>query len=77
MYCTTHDVKVPFFMPEFYISNIIDHRFHFDNNKGKLVICYEMIIVRDLMVQLGLSAYLKRQVLQWYGVTVPINNPVL
>ena len=52
-YCTTHDVKVSFFMPEFPISSIILHRFHIDNNEDKSGIGYEMIIGRDLMVQLG------------------------
>ena len=33
-YCTTHDVKVPFCMPEFSSSSIISHRFHIDNNDG-------------------------------------------
>ena len=34
-----------------------------------------MIIDRDLMVQLGLTAAFKRQVLQWDGATVPMNEP--
>ena len=34
VYCTTHDVKVPFFMPEFSSSKIINHRLHVNNNKG-------------------------------------------
>ena len=34
-----------------------------------------MIICRDLMVQLGLSADLNNQVLQWDGVTVPTKEP--
>ena len=34
-----------------------------------------MIIVRDLMLQLGFSVYLKSQVLQWDVVTVPIKEP--
>ena len=33
MYCTTHDVKVPFCMPELSSSKIINHRFHVDNDK--------------------------------------------
>ena len=35
-YCTTHEVKVTFCMPEFSSSKIIKHRFHVDNYKGKL-----------------------------------------
>ena len=35
MYCTTHDVKVPFCMPEFSGSKIINHRFHVDNDEGE------------------------------------------
>ena len=40
-----------------------------------MVIGYDMIIVRDLMVQLGLSSKFKRQFLQWDGVTVPMKEP--
>ena len=70
MYCTTHDVKVPFCMLEFSVSNIINHSFHVDNYEGKSGIGYDIIIGRDLMVQLGSTANFKRQVLQWGGTTV-------
>ena len=63
VYCTTHDIKVPFVMPEFSSITIINHRFYVDNGKGKSGIGYEMIIGRDLMVQLGLTANFKRQAL--------------
>ena len=33
MYCTTHDVKVPFCMPIFSSCKIINHLFHVDNVK--------------------------------------------
>ena len=59
MYCATHDVKVPFFVPEFSSSKIINHRFQTGNNKGESGISYDMIIVRDRMVQLGLTADFK------------------
>ena len=64
VYCTNHDVKVPFCMPEIFSSKIINHRFHVDNDKGESGIGYDMIICRDLMVQLGLTADFKRQFLQ-------------
>ena len=35
-----------------------------------------MIIGRDLMVQLDLSADLKHQVLQWGGINKPIKEPI-
>ena len=60
VYCTTHDVKVPFFIPEFSISKIINHRFHVDNDKVELGIGYDMIIGRDLIVQLDPTAEFKR-----------------
>ena len=69
VYCTMTEVKLPFCMTEFYSSKIINHRFHVDNNKGKSGKGYEMIIGRDLMVQLGLTAKFKRQVIQWGGAT--------
>ena len=33
-YCTTHEVKLPFCMPEFSGSKIILQRFRVDNNEG-------------------------------------------
>ena len=54
-----HDVKVPFFMLEFSGRKIMNHHFHVDNDKGDSVICYDMIIDRDLTVQLGLTAKFK------------------
>ena len=62
-------------MPEFSISKIINHRFHVDNYKGESGVGYDMIIGRDLMVQLGLTANFKRQFLQWYGATVYMKQP--
>ena len=35
MYCTTHYVKVPFCMPEFSISKIINRLFHIESNKRR------------------------------------------
>ena len=70
VYCTTHDVKVPFCMPEVSSSKIINHQFYVDNDKVESRIGYGMIIRRNLMVQIGLTVYFKRQVLQWDGATV-------
>ena len=70
VYCTTHGFKVPFCMPELSSSNIINHCFHVDNDEGESGICYDMIIGRDVMVQLGHTDNFKRQVLQWDGTTV-------
>ena len=72
LYCTTHDVEVNLCMPDFSISKIIEHCFHVYNNKVKSGIYYEIIIGRDLMVQLGLMSNLKRQFPQWGGATVPL-----
>ena len=72
LYCTMHEIKVPFFMQDFSSSSIIEHRFHVNKNNGKSGIGYDMIIGCNLMVQLGLMADFKRQVLQWDGATVPM-----
>ena len=72
-----HDVKVPFCMPELSNIKIILHHFHTNNNEGESGIGYDMIIGRDLMVQLGLLADFKRQVLQQDGAKVPVKNPAL
>ena len=50
IYCATYDAKMTFYMPEFSSSNIISHHFHVDKNEGDLVIGYDMIIGRDMMV---------------------------
>ena len=63
-------------MPEFYGSKIINHRFHVDNNEGKSGIDYEMIIGLDLMVQLGLTADFKRQVLEWDYATIHMKESI-
>ena len=70
-----HDVKVTFCMPEFSSSKIIEHQFHVKNDKGKSGIGYDMIIGRDLMVQLGILSDFKCQLLQWDGTTVPMKEP--
>ena len=76
LYCTTHDIKVPFGMPEFSSIKIINHRFNSNNNKGESGIGYNIITDRDLMVQLGLMTDFKRQVLQWDGTTVNMREPI-
>ena len=63
-YYITHNIKVPFCMPEFSISKIILYHFHVDNNEGESGIVYDMIIVFDLMLQLGLSDNFRCQLLQ-------------
>ena len=64
VYCTSGDVKVSFYMPEFSSRKIINHRFHVDNDKGESGIGYDMIIGRDLMLHLDLKANFKCQVIQ-------------
>ena len=61
LYFTTHDIKVPLCMPEFSGRKIIEHRFHVNNDKVESGIGYDMIISRDLIVPLGLTADLMRQ----------------
>ena len=63
VYCTTHDVKVPFYMLYFSSSNISNHWFHVNNGNGYSGIGYDMIIGCDMMVQQGLTSYFKSQVL--------------
>ena len=52
--CMANNAKVPFCMLEFSCSKIISHRFHVNKNEGESGIGYEMIVGRDLMVQLVL-----------------------
>ena len=72
VYCTTHDVKVPFCMLEFYIRKIINHHFHVNNNKGESGIGYGIIIGHDLMVKLGMTDDFNHQVLQRDGTKLHI-----
>ena len=62
-------------MPEFSSIKTIHHHFHVKNNKGESGIGYDMIIGRELMVQLDLTADFKHQVLQWDGATVHMKEP--
>ena len=48
-YYTAKHFKVPLFMPEFSIRNIISHRFYVDNDEGESGIGYDMVIGRGLM----------------------------
>ena len=54
---------------------IINHRFHVDKDKGESGIGYDMIMGRDLMLHLGLTADFKRPFLQWDGATVHMKKP--
>ena len=75
VYCTAPDVKVPFCMSELSSSKIINHHFHVNNNKGESGIGYDMIICHELMVHIGLTDDFKRQILQWDGATVHMEEP--
>ena len=66
----TNDVKGSFFMLEFSSNKIVNHRSHINNDKGGSGIKYDMIIGCGLMVQIGLMANFKHQVLQLDGTTV-------
>ena len=59
-------------MPEFSSRKIIEHCFYIDNRKGESGIGYDMIIVNDLTIKLGLKTNFKCQLIQWYGATVPM-----
>ena len=69
-YCTTQNLKMPLYIPEFYIRKIILQQFHVDNNKGELGIGYDMIIDSELMIYISLADNFKCQLLHWYGTTV-------
>ena len=62
-------------MPEFSISRVINQQFNVYNNKVESGVVYDIIIGCNLMVQLGLTAKFKRQVLQLDGATVPMKEP--
>ena len=53
---------------------MIHHHFHVDNDEGESGIGYDTTIGRDTMIQLGLTTDFKRQVLQWNGTTVHMNE---
>ena len=71
----THDIKLPFCMPEFSSRKIINHYFHANNDYCKSSIAYDMLIGRDMMVQLGLTDKFKYKVLQWDVTTVHMKEP--
>ena len=71
----THGVKVPIFMIEVSRNKIIHHHFHVDNGIGELGIVNDIVIGRDLMVQLGLLANFKHQIFQSNGIITPMKEP--
>ena len=75
VYCVSHDVNVPFCLPELSHRKITNHHFHVDNDKGDLGTSYDMIIGRDLMVYIGLMADFNRQVLQWDDDNIHMKEP--
>ena len=62
MYCTTHGVKVKFWMTEVYKINISTHLFQVNNNEGGRRIGYDIIIGHELVVKFGMTAYFKHNV---------------
>ena len=63
-------------MPEYSSSKIINHRLPVNNDTEETGIGCDMFIVRDLMVHLVLTADFKRQVLQWDGATLHMEEPI-
>ena len=74
LYSTTNYMKVPFSMPDFSSRKIITYWFHVDNEGGYLKIGYDMIIGRDLMVQLCLKDKIELQILEWDDALVPMKE---
>ena len=53
---------------------MISQRFHVYYNEVYTGIGYDIIIVLELMVQIGRTANFKRKVLQWCGAVVPMKE---
>ena len=62
-------------MPYLSSRSIILYLFHIYNDEGELGIGYDMIIVQDLMVKLGLTSGFKCQLLAWYNAVVSMKGP--
>ena len=61
--------------PSWDLTRVISHHFHVGNYEGKLLIGYDIIRGRDLMVHMVITTDCKRQVIQWYGVAEPKKYP--
>ena len=70
-------MKVPFSMPEFSSRNFITYRYHIDNAEGDAGVCYDMIIGRGIMVQIGPKTYFLHKVLKWDETLVHMKEPVI
>ena len=68
-----YDVKLQLSISEFSISKITPQHFHIYKNEVNLIIVYAIIIWINLMVQIGLILYFKKNVLEWYITVVTIN----
>ena len=73
-YKTTHYMEVPFCVPDFSVenNNTYSPRKNARDDEG---IVYDIILGRDLIIQLGLKVEFSRQVLEWYGTVEPIKDP--
>ena len=72
LYVTTHDVKVPFRISDFYGRKVIMHHFHVDNNKGESRIEYDMIIGCELIVHLVMKANFGYKIPEWDETLLPM-----
>ena len=71
-YCTTHDVKLPFCIPDISISKIITHTFYVNNKEGDTGIGCDILIGQYLVVQLGKISDSKHNVIEWDSAVWPM-----
>ena len=72
---TTHDVKVPFNMPELSSRKMITNSFQVENAQDGTGIGYATIKGHDMMVKLGLKAEFGRQIMEWDKTVIPMMDP--
>ena len=69
-YTTTHDMNIPFIVPQFSSRKIIMHLFHLYHLWVDEGVVYDIIIVHDLMVKLSLKSEFGCRVLEWDDTVV-------
>ncbi len=71
---TNGKCKLQFALPEFYKDRIVEHKAYIDTSAMKNS-RYDMIIGRDLMIELGIDILFSESAIKWDTAYVPLKNP--
>jgi hypothetical protein len=71
LFKTKYESEIQFKLPEFSNSKIITWKFNMFESEN---VGYDLIIGRDLMLELGLDISFKNKNITWEGTTIPMRD---